>query len=1713
MSDEAASPAAAHLQSESYADSPDEASSSSSHEEEQPEQARRPRKATQRSYNVAAAMEKDEEKQPEELQPEELLPEERHHSTTSDDSSSSSSNSSSSSESCDSDDTGTVADRRPKRRRFNKVFVVNRQPGARRQRRSSSTEGDSLSSSEANLEDSSDNDTDTERTDCGIVLNYVKPLEAEAGEEQVPAAAAARDCQSSDDDDGDDDDDESERHRVANSSDELANCIVVVGGQTDDDGDGVVLHRMRSLPDAEQLERHSNDVMEACEELDSISNDVNRLLELHKQNSQLEIKLQRLRQGVAEINEDLQLTSTSPAATHPGSTTASPGGKPNECTAPAAAPSSRKSLSSVPSSNDGDGMSTCEQVKAQVKKKEQAKAEKEKEEQEPEQTAEQTQRVGACSQACKINENSGDYSLDSLSASRGAPEPLEQVPLRSVHSLRLPVTHRSQADGAAEDESHYRSENENESESEPSPVEHEMLNVAVAPRSGLYGGNNNNNNSKNDTNVNVTDTTTTNNEPGHNDAFAAEKTNKNNRAKASGSDVVLATPRAFESGENEGCDYDKIFGASQQSAGVGAMSTSPEAASSSPASAASASLSAKYRSLVMITKDTASAAGGATKAAGGDYEMASNKGPSGFGQNLTSESSLRALELLSSERDSYSVDSLNEQPELCLEDGLADDDSWVEELSQRGEEEDEEEEDENLSNATTTPTATDSEDAESDSGRRHGYVDREEELRGYNRSAIDFTLHTIVEESCEESEVASLRADNEDAELEDEDLAERRRQRTLQHHHRLSASELEKYFFFGLGDGRVMSSIDTRGDDTASEVSSECSESLDSLPHEEQLLESGGGASDLASSRLEKYFLSGFMGFSGAEKQADSDESGGSVGSDSEGHPSPSQRRKRLVRARGTPRSHNSSLDNLLLPEADAMDVTVAPSASAAAVEDTSESEAGCDDTVIHLANAGASDGSSSDTIKRKKQLRKRHDSLDEKKLHDLEPSECRTPTPGGSGQVQMQSQAKKQQQQHHHSRDSGFVGSNDDLLKAAPDCEPPKSPTSALEQISEDREPAASAISLAKMDLPSTSAAAAAAASAATLALVPSQRRNLALPNLVRKDSFNNWSSDEETNLMMSKMRQFFKTLIVATANAQQSKPTTPNQGQGQGQGSSTTTPSSQRRLAKSRPAQLAYFENELTRLMKTVPGINDDQVREIVEYLSSEDTWSDSYDSSDYTSSDLEGGERKGQLKAQISASCQQIINKFEVDEEGDRGDGGLLDESQAVPMEALVYQKLVASFSKVAAGGERESETGETSKEAEEKEQASTERERSPQLFAKVMQHIGTRLVALMHEVSSGNETPTPSPQGQRHHRRLQAKISATTTEDEEDEVEEQLRAMPLKQLKLRSRSHDLLLDGITPHVHHLHHQATVHHPGGGAGAASGAGGPSSAHTGHSDNAGEECGMASDYERFSWRGSFESALLANGDSRTRLSQLSQLDRDNSSSASALAVAKRRSAGDLLFSQHQASLSREQLDRVRSCGSIGGGDAHHHQLESSPAKPWLSSAGSSLGGDSTKDVRRSSVPDAIYETDSSDESPSNQFGGARSTLPRSLNSGQVVASTNSLPRLPTTGAGGAPITSTPKTKSQSALNYTPSNSSTVSATGSAKSARYRSPGLAARAAAVTTSGGGVGGASGGGSGSTGKKLGAGFQFLYSKRDARKRLNMSAGELLFSCLPFLVYL
>ncbi|KAG8293332.1 calcium ion-regulated exocytosis of neurotransmitter [Homalodisca vitripennis] len=769
---------------------------------------------------------------------------------------------------------------------------------------------------------------------------------------------------------------------------------------------------------------------------------------------------------------------------------------------------------------------------------------------------------------------------------------------------------------------------------------------------------------------------------------------------------------------------------------------------------------------------------------------------------------------------------------VILEEGLPDDDSWVEDLDR---------------DELVTTTEDSSEDDTS-------YVDREEELRGYNpRSAIDFTLHTIVEESCEESEV----------ELE-----------------RNRPTELEKYFFYGVGDGLS----DSREVDTMSETSSIHSEGLESLGGYDDGENEGKDPAELASSRLEKYFLSGLLGCS----RRDSD---GSVGSDSEGKPSPEQRRKRLVRARGTGRQHSNSQDNL--NESEQQD------------EVQVESEGSSTETDSHddLSNSFEKNDGQFDTVKRTK--KKKRSVVSAPSLELLEAVEDpsgsggreemdsddgnKTPQPEFLLPVDLGSTRNKQQ-----SRDSGFMGSCDDLLKEnkdVPSSEVPGILEVEIEKVPEVKKVEETVMPQVKISPPT---------------------------GLIRKDSFNNWSSDEETNLMMSKMRQFFKTMV-----ASQPKVSSPTVG------------------ARNKPPQLVHFESELTRLMKTVPGIRDEQVKEIVEYLSSEDTWSDSYDSSDYTSSDLEGCNKKTALQEEISASCRQIISNFEAVEDPITTSAEGLNKDTA-----FVYQRLVASFSKLDAPSSDSSAS-----------------HNSPPLIAKVMQHIGSRLVALMHEVSSAEGG---SPKSARYHRRLQPKLSTTsTTEDEEDSIEDY---SPLP----RSKSHDPLIE-------------------------------------------ENRQEASDNERFSWRGSFESALMAS-DSRTRLAS----GGEGSVSASALALAaKRRSAGDLLFK----TSSREQLDRVRSCGSIGG---------SVEDKIW---------GLRHQKRRRSSVPDSGGSNDGDDDS--EEDAGRSTTLPRSLQSS--CAATNSLPRLPTT------PTSTPTPSI-----YKAHSVHQVSASKSVVSARYRPPGYSSRSSAV---------------------------------------------------------
>nr|XP_012544035.1 pneumococcal serine-rich repeat protein isoform X4 [Bombyx mori] len=603
---------------------------------------------------------------------------------------------------------------------------------------------------------------------------------------------------------------------------------------------------------------------------------------------------------------------------------------------------------------------------------------------------------------------------------------------------------------------------------------------------------------------------------------------------------------------------------------------------------------------------------------------------------------------------------------VCLEEGLADDDSWVEDVSHDDDE------------ATTT--------SDTDSGDEASLPSRGDDF-SYCRRSLDFTLHTIVEESCEESET----------------------EHTTKKPRPLSATELEKYFFFGLGDGRIV----REDEEAVSETSSVCSEGGESIVDSEQP-KRNSDSDDLVSSRLEKYFLSGFMGFN--QERRDSDGSG-SVGSDSEGRQSPEQRRKRLVRARGTPRSHSSSLDNLLTGEEQTQDGQEVSDASSTETEDRHDSSDRLDMQGECKRKKQAKKTRGSPADERRQSAEFTEETRDDTRSVSEGEDSNSVPRPEFPPLGSELSESKKQA-----SRDSGFVGSCDDLLRNSDNSSDFRSHElkTELEEIVEEIRPDLDE----RLESSSTSR--------------PPQSQ------LTRKDSFNNWSSDEETNLMMTKMRQFFKQMI-HTGNVRTSTPASTN--------SESSRPP--------KPPQLLYFESELTRLMKTVPGIRDEEVREIVEYLSSEDTWSDSYDSSDYAGSDMEGtAANRTELRKQISESCREIIDEF------DRGNG----DARSLERDAAgAYRKLAATLGRAGEG--------------------------SPPLFGKVMRHIGGRLVALMHEVSGG----------------------ASPSTDDDSASEPGALA--------RSKSHDIL-------------EATA----------------------------SRGSVASDCERFSWRGSFESALLA-ADSRGTL------------------------------------------------------------------------------------------------------------------------------------------------------------------------------------------------------------------------------------------------------
>ena len=374
----------------------------------------------------------------------------------------------------------------------------------------------------------------------------------------------------------------------------------------------------------------------------------------------------------------------------------------------------------------------------------------------------------------------------------------------------------------------------------------------------------------------------------------------------------------------------------------------------------------------------------------------------------------------------------------------------------------------------------------------------------------------------------------------------------------------------------------------------------------------------------------------------------------------------------------------------------------------------------------------------------------------------------------------------------------------------------------------------------------------------------------LSRKDSFNNWSSDEDTNIMMNRMRAFFRNLVTQATTVDQKS------------GEAPAGP----------PPQLVAFEEHLTRLMRTVPGINEEQVKEIVEYLSSEDTWSDSYDSSDYTSSDLDlegirfepsDPELPEISSAKLSARSTQNSTP-DVPAESD-------DFQKET---ALMYQKLMAKMQQ--------------NQIEKEKERQATRR--SPTVAAKVMHHISSRLVALMHEVTAGSSQESSSEQQQQFEddvgfsgrrqvgpptRRFRPPSSASVKSDasgngQDETSSPQDTESPDNRRKLsKSTSKSVEVLDLSHRRMSLDDKAVgmakstssdydvwqgVHRNS--AGAINPVSGPSGAvpgqrrgslGLGHAIHSGSSSGMSdllNDDERWSWKGSFESALAV-GETRT--------------------------------------------------------------------------------------------------------------------------------------------------------------------------------------------------------------------------------------------------------
>ncbi|CAL8110259.1 unnamed protein product [Orchesella dallaii] len=367
---------------------------------------------------------------------------------------------------------------------------------------------------------------------------------------------------------------------------------------------------------------------------------------------------------------------------------------------------------------------------------------------------------------------------------------------------------------------------------------------------------------------------------------------------------------------------------------------------------------------------------------------------------------------------------------------------------------------------------------------------------------LDLTLHTIVEESCEESE-----AENSGNFYQPSTSGIGGSQKN----HSLSqsdsnANELEKYFNFGIYNDHGSSAKNSLPNEE-SEFSDTFSESSFSLQEEdfdngtEGLLD----PAELASTRLEKYFYN-----------------------------------------LGVPQSMMNPMSSTMNQHADS---------------DSVGSESDSDNSVLE---------------KRKKVLKHHRRSADfEEEFGDKVSDEEDSFVFGQDGFDTIKKTARK-------TKKSGSEGSisNDSTLQQSNQSSNDNADTSGdPSSVFENKSPK----TLKKSDSSDSSKTS------------PSPSNNEKPVIKVNRSNSFTWSSDEEVNIMMSKLRQLIKNLIKSKAEAGSAQSSGVG---GEAAQSSTSEVGGESRGSISKDKQLVYLENELIRLMKT------DNLKNIVEYLSSEES-----------------------------------------------------------------------------------------------------------------------------------------------------------------------------------------------------------------------------------------------------------------------------------------------------------------------------------------------------------------------------------------------------------------------------------------------------------------------------------------------------------------------------